>query len=186
MTLRNFRWWGLLVAALCGGVAFGDSLDVDFNQDAFRGAYTLSREAQGIEFDFGWLHSSDDGDVGFAGFHVLGLTGPSTRPIQAGVGGKVFVADDVDSGVAVGLGGYVRYRFQKLERLELGGALYYAPDVLSFSDATKYFEVSVQASYLVHERAAVLLGLRSVTAEFENGMKSHVDDGIHVGVRLNF
>ena len=52
MKLRNFRWWGLLLAASCSGVAFGDTLDIDFNQDAFRGAYTLSREAQGIEFDF--------------------------------------------------------------------------------------------------------------------------------------
>lgn len=177
----------LLATLLCGGTAYGDAIEVDFNSDAFRAAYTFVQEQKGLEYDFAWLHGSEEGDVGSAGLHVLGLTGTHDSPLVAGVGGKLLLIDaDSDSGAAAALGGYLQYRFKSLDRLELRAQAYYAPDVLGFSGVESYVELGVRAEYEIHERASVYLGWRTVSADFDDSPSSDVDDGVHIGLRLDF
>jgi len=188
MTLRKGRILSIVAVAIAITVPAGaDEVGLDFNADALRAGYTFEREERGMEFDASWLHHSDNGDVGALGFHLGGLAGTSKHPVEAGVGAKFFLIDgETESGVAVGLGGHLRYRFSRLNRLRLDGHLYYAPSALAFSDVNDYLDMGVSAAYLVHERAAVYVGARLVRVDFENTPSIDLDDGLHLGLRLNF
>lgn len=172
---------------LSAGAAHADKVDLDFNADAFRAAYTLTREASGIEYDFSWLHDSDEGDVGAVGLHVLGLTGSQSSPWEAGIGGKLFFVDtDDDTGGALGLGGYLDHRFAQLDWLAVGGHAYYAPDALGFSGLESLLHAGIRAGFVVHERAIINVGLRLVKVDFKDVRSTDVDEGFNIGLRLVF
>ena len=179
--------WVVAIAIAFAAPASADEIVLDFNADALRAGYTFEREGRGMEFDVNWLHHPDNGDVGAVGFHLGGLAGTSKYPIEASVGGKFFLIDGkIESGSALGLGGHFRYRFSRPDRLRFDGHLYYAPSSLAFSGVDDYLDVGVSAAYLVHERAAVYVGARLVRVDFENLPSVDLDDGLHVGLRLNF
>lgn len=164
------------------------ALDVSFNADVFKVGFSFPAFNRAA-VDASWLHSEDDGEVVGIGLFRTGLASPGANPVKAGLGAKLVYGDPDkggSSGGSIALGGYFRWVFPNFDRIGIGGELYYAPGVLSFSDTDTYDEESIYVSYDIMQDAWVYLGLRHVQMKFEDDPDVTFDTGVHLGVRLSF
>ena len=170
-------------------LATADSaFDVGLSDDSVRVGYGSFWERHELHFGANWLHHEDDGDVVDVGLHALGVVGQGKSELDLGIGGRVFWVDIANrSGQALGLGVVAAYTIPPVPRLRLAGTLHYAPDIVAFSDLEKYYEASLSVSFLVVDRAQIYVGYRVAKAEVEGvAGRLEVDDGGHVGIRIEF
>ena len=174
---------------LCCPLAVANGLDLNVNNDAVRltADFDLSNN---LVVDGSWLHHQDRGNVLGAGLHLTGAATGGSNPVHAGLGGRLLWVDsDVgnrDDGQVLAIGGFVTYTLPDYNRFVVGGSLYYAPDVLSFGDATRYTEYNAWAGYSVLRQGQVYLGVRGVSADFKRSDSVTIDTGLHLGLRLRF
>jgi hypothetical protein len=184
---RCLAFLGLLA---CSPLALAaNELDLNVTNKAVR--VTIGSElTNNMLIDGSLYYHEDRGNIFGAGFHVTGAATGGRNPLQAGLGGRLLRIDSKvrgrGDGFAVPLGGFVNYTLPEYDRFVVGGSLYYAPDVLSFSDVTKYWEYNAWAGYMVLRQGLVYLGLRSIKADFEDSPRVTFDTGIHFGLRLRF
>jgi hypothetical protein len=178
---------GLLLATL-GAPARAAEVDLSVNADAARLAVGVPI-GNNLLVDGSWLYHSDHGYVVSAAGHVTGAAS-GADPLWAGVGLRLsYVNNDRGSqedGVALGMGGFLRYTLPQYDRISFGGALYFAPGVLSFGDVDKLYDVEVWAGYSVIKDADVYLGWRKVEADFNDDGSKSMDSGLHIGLRARF
>jgi hypothetical protein len=191
------RLKGLLGALLmCGasGAAQAEIFDLSVGDNSFRAALygPLSRiggQSEG-QYDVGVIvrpKREDDLLIVHAGALLTGDTGMRNFELAAGLGVRaVYIGRDRDSGGAVAPGGQLEARFPGYERIGFSIYGYYAPEVLSFGEFDEYYEVGVGVDYQVLKTASVYLGYRNVNVEIEDGPKVTADNGLHVGLRLEF
>jgi hypothetical protein len=67
----------------------------------------------------------------------------------------------------------------------LGGALYYAPSVLSFKDADDYFETRIHLDAEPIDNARIEVGYRQIDTNLKNRSVTY-NDSWYFGVRLDF
>jgi hypothetical protein len=191
------RLKGLLGALLIGatsGVAHAEIFDLSVGDNSFRAALygPLSRIASQSEgqYDVGVIvrpKREDDLLIVHAGALLTGDTGMRNFELAAGLGVRgVYIGRDRDSGGAVAPGGQLEARFPGYERIGFSIYGYYAPEVLSLGEFDEYYEVGVGVDYQVLKNASVYLGYRNVNVEIEDGPKLTADNGLHVGLRLEF
>lgn len=188
-----FRWLhraalgAMLVAAVS---AHADRLDLDLNGDAARLTYAHPFEARKTSLDASLLHHQDRGDVLAVGFHITGNAATQERPVNAGLGGRLYYADadglQDGSGGALAVGGFFDAKIPNYNRFGVGGHAYFAPDVLAFGDATQVIDISVHASYAVLRQGDVYVGVRNVNVDYDEAGSRTFDTGFHIGFRLNF
>ena len=170
------------------GAAGANELDINFHSDAvrFTGAWDVTGQ---LRADAGWMHHTDDGDVGHIGIHLVDLATGGTQPITAGLGGR-FVYFDSDrrnrSGGAVPLGGFLRFNLADADRFHVGGYGYWAPSVLSFANGDGYRELGAFVGYEVLRQGSVYLGWRNIHVDFDNRPSVTIDSGFHLGLRIRF
>jgi len=177
------------MSAVCAPV-FADEADLSFNSDALRVQYVHELQASGLNVDAGWLHHTDNGEVLHVGLHLVDLASSGPDKLQAGLGGRIVYTNGDSSkqdGFAVPIGGFVRFTPQAMDRLSIGGSLYYAPGILAIGDMDKYQEYTFKVSYNVLREADVYIGARYVRGEYDKGApKSLFDTGMHIGLSLRF
>jgi hypothetical protein len=185
------RAWILAVCFLAAtGSARGNSLDLGINDNTVRvaGAFTPTVD---LEVQASWLHNQDRGDVASIGLFQVGFASSGNQPIEAGLGAKAVFTDadnnvGAGSGSSVALGAFGRWVIPGADRVAVGGELYLAPGVLSFSDQDGYREANVYVSYDVLKTTWIYLGYRYVKANFDNRPNVTFDDQFNVGFRMNF
>ena len=179
----------VLVLALIPAAGFAGELDLNLNADAVRVSLAGRLTDTKLRIDGGWLHEQDRGNVGHVGLHLVGEASTGPQPLIAGVGGR-FVYLDSDRGNAdgygLGVGGFVRYTVPTQNRVELGGWIYFAPEILMGGDAEEYFEFDVYAGYSILRDALLYIGYRDISADFEQRSGVTMDSGGHIGFRLKF
>jgi hypothetical protein len=186
-------WIGSLVAGgallVVTAPARADSLSLDLNDDAARVTFERPFAASKTRIDGSWLHHQERGDALSLGLHITGNAASQARPVNAGLGGRVYYVNadraDVD-GVVLAVGGFVDGKLPNYDRIGFGAHVYFAPDVLAFGDASQFTDLSVHASYSVLRQGEVYLGLRNVQGEFDNRGDVTIDTGLMLGFRLNF
>ncbi len=90
--------------------------------------------------------------------------------LRIGIGFKLnYSSADSYDFVSLPLGLEARYRlpFETIVPLYIGSKLYYAPSVLSFSDADSYFEWKANLDIEVIERGLITLGYRYINTDYE-------------------
>lgn len=184
------RWLFLLpILALSPLAAAASGVDLNVNDKAARVTVEMQLRRD-IVVDASIYHHDDRGDVFGVGLHAIGAATGGPNPLRAGLGARLFRIDSSilgeDSGTALPLGGFMNYRIPGYDRFSVGGSLYYAPDVLSFSDVRKYWEYNAWAAYDVFRAGQVYLGVRGMKADFEDSAEVTFDTGLHVGLRLRF
>ncbi|MEK9133863.1 MAG: YfaZ family outer membrane protein [Pseudomonadota bacterium] len=183
MRLRIFL---AAVAAGFSAPVLADSLDINLNNDSVQAIYATDwRKA---EFNAGFLSNSDQNDwVASMGLLASGEKQTSEMRTEAGLGGKVYVADVSNKDVlALGLGGQFSVHPNNVP-VGFGGYLYYAPDVITFMDGKKFWEWGVRAEFeVVKKTANIYVGYRKVRADLDNNTNVTVDSGGHVGVKISF
>ena len=169
---------------------FADQLDLSFNADALRLQYVYDVKSGGLNFDAGWLYNSDDGDVLHGGIHLVDLASSGRDKLEAGIGGRfVYTNGDLSkqSGFAVPIGGFVRFTPQAMNRLSLGGSLYFAPNILSLGDVKQYQEYTIRVSYNVLRQADLYVGARYVRGDYKKSVPdAYYDTGMNIGMTLRF
>lgn len=183
MHLRFFL--ALLSTFFCTPI-LADALDINLNDDAVQASYTTNwRNAQ---LNFGILSNTDQHDwVASVGLLALGEKQTGDGRTEAGLGGKIYLADAANKDIlALGLGGQFRV-FPNNGPVGFGGFLYYAPDIVTVLDGEKFWEWGARIELEVIKRTAnVYLGYRKVRADLDNNTRVTVDSGIHLGVRISF
>jgi hypothetical protein len=184
------RYLPLAAALACSPLAAtAAGLDLSVSDKAARAIVDFEL-SNNLVVDGSILHHQDRGEVYGAGLHVVGLATGGPQPVKAGLGGRLlWVNSDVgarDDGFVLPLGGWVTYVVPDYDRFTLGGSLYYAPDVLSFGDASRYTEYNFWGAYDVTRQAKVYLGVRGIEADFDGSSSQRLDTGLHVGMKLRF
>ncbi len=191
----NQAWLALclcLVAGTASAQTVGKALDINLNSDSARLGFAWRLGNPNYLVDVGWLYDQDDGDVVHASFHLVDAAASPGTPLQAGLGLRlVYSRPDpgfVGDGTALALGGFARYTLPNADRFNIGGYLYYAPDVTSFGDKEEYFEVGARVGYNVIRDADIYIGLRRIEAQYKEPWNDSFtfDSGLHAGFEFRF
>jgi hypothetical protein len=177
-----------LVVLLCNP-AYAGEVDFSFNSDAFRAFYIHDFKNNDLQSDFGLLYSDDNGSVVNVSLYLSGFASDGASPVQAGIGGRTGWVDgdkSGQSGAPLAIGGYLKYTFNRLNRVSLRGDVWFAPEILSFGDLDKYQDYSVRLGYNILKQADIYIGLRYVKGDFDNGSKAEFDDGANIGFSIQF
>lgn len=168
-----------------GALAANGAIDLSLSSDSVRAAYGAAWQTTSLDFEVGWLHNQDDGDVVDLSLHAFGVVGRNDS-LDLGVGGRTLWVDaDTGDGAAIALGMIAAWSVPRAPRLRLGASAHYAPDVVAFGDLEEYLQAGLSVSFLVVDRAQIYVGYRLVEVEFEDVPGSfEVDDSVHVGVRI--
>ncbi len=168
--------------------AVAHEVDLSLNSDAFRVTYA-NEAGDGLRLEGGWLHDADKGDVAHAGFLVTGDASSGGQNLTAGVGVRLAYLDAEGSqreGYALGIGGQARWVIPRYDRFAVSGEGYWAPDVLSGGDATRYLDGTVRVGYSVTRQADVYVGARYTRADYDERPDVLFDTGLHAGFNLRF
>ena len=184
------RFLFAFVLTLSTTLSLADSVDINVNDDAARIIFTRPFKQDTLQWDAGWLNHQDRGDVAHLGFHLKGKATIVEPEINAGLGGKFFWHSPdrttSDDGWSLALGGFFRFTIPQANRFGVGGHLYFAPDVLSFSDAEEFREVEIHVSYNVIQDADIYIAYRNIQAEYDDGSEVTFDTGFNIGIRVRF
>lgn len=192
--MRRIALVGLL-AGLATLPAHAGQLDLNLNDDAAYAQFgwAINQGQPGtLNGEAGLYYTTDDVYVGNVGLMVVGETGSSDNPLEAGVGVKVLGIhadngrDDFDTaGLAPGLA--LRYYPAAVNRLVIGGRVHYAPNVVTFGDADSVLEAQARVEYQIIPQAFAYVGYRHLEVEPETGAEDYeLDEGGHVGIRILF
>jgi len=196
--MRKSFLGAVVLAGMCltAPVSFAESntiIDLNVNGDAVRGRLALTNQDEnntGGQVDVGYLYIDTDTSENLGVLHggILATGDASgTGNLIVGVGGRGYLFDaDNSDGAAIGLGGSLRATMPGFNRLGLGGHLYFAPDILAFSDVEEFFEYGLRADYEVLRNATVYAGFRQVKVQVTGAGDETIDSGFHGGLQLSF
>ena len=177
------------LAFLCQPAMAGHQVDLGLNSDALRLVYTYAMSESPVLLDGGWMYHSDNGNVVHVGVNLSDVASSGSKELVGGLGARVaYQKGDLtgQDGLAVPIGGFLMYTPARFNRFTLGFAAYFAPDVLSMGDSTRYQDYTLRFAYNVMRQADIYLGARYVRGDYKNASDAYYDTGMHVGLTLRF
>ncbi len=191
--MKSYQAVLTVALSLFGGLASAQTshraFDINVNDDAVRAALFLRAGNPKLLADLGWLHHQTKGDAIHLGIHLVDAASNGQDPLQAGIGVRFVYTEPDDvlvDGSALALGGFVRYVLPSANRINIGGYLYYAPDVVSFGDVREYYDVGARVGYNVVRDADIYLGVRTTKADYGGPGRYSFDTGLHIGFEIRF
>ena len=193
------RAFAVSLLLLATAPAHAAGLDINLSDQALRGAFSGSLtdvfpRVSGL-YEFGVLLGDEDGrsfQQAHAGMLVTGDAGAQQANVTAGLGGRIAFlnGDDVNggdmSGGALALGGMIEARLPAFNRIGVIAYAYGAPKASSFGNYESYLEYAVALDYQVLRNASLYAGYRQLKVDVEDIGNGSVDNGWHLGLRLNF
>jgi hypothetical protein len=194
----------ILLALLCticvagGSVAADGDFELNINTSDVEALFYFKPQPREIPMGFGggFLYSEDNEDYWIVNLNVSVVDEVFVPALELGVGlqgvfGEVdFPNRDFDiAGLPFQfIAGYdlrksrINWPVSFLTHLE------YAPSILSFSDTDDYFRFTINGYFHINYFAAVFVGYRNLTIDFEDGSASdELTDGAgYLGIRLSF
>ncbi len=188
------RVFTILWLSLAASAAQAETLDVNLSNKALRGDFSGPLSSVfprlGGAYDLGALIGEEDSrnfKQAHLGVLVTGDAGAREANVTAGLGGRIALLDvEKVSGGALALGGRIEARIPAFNRLGVMAYLYGAPRASSFGDLDGYLEYAMAVDYQVLKQASVYAGYRQLKLDVENFGTATVDNGLHLGLRLNF
>lgn len=131
---------------------------------------------------------NDDGDLAVYGRFIRqgAVVG---YPVRLGAGASAYavrVDDTEDDALALALTGIAEYDLPTVYRTTLAVDLSMAPDITTVGDAKKVIDARFQVNLDIGEHATAFVGYRLLEVETDGDGHEHIEDSIHVGVRLAF
>jgi hypothetical protein len=187
MRLHRIALFLALASAVCGAQA-ADTLDFNLASNAVAADFSTSLTETGVEGSLGFLHHTDRVDLFDAGLDVVGNASPVGSPLIFGVGGKFFYISPKgeDNGEALAIGAHFRYTWPYFNRFAIAGELYYAPNIVAFQSADRFWEGRLTANYQILRNADAYMGYRYVSASFDGRPSATLDSSVILGISLTF
>ena len=139
---------------------------------------------QGLGVTAGFLHHSDNGNLGSLGLQVSQQVNAG---LNASLGGKLFfVQNDTRNASALALGGQVDMALPGAAQLHVGLHAWYAPQVTSFNGADNLHDIGVSVSYRVLGNAEVFAAYRRVRIDYDREGGKTIQSGPLFGIKLFF
>jgi YfaZ precursor len=146
--------------------------------------YTSQPIGQGLEVTAGFLHHSDNGNLGTFGLQASQQVNPG---LAGSVGGKlVFIQNDIKNAWALALGGQADWAVPSIPQLHVGVQAWYAPGVTSFNGADSLYDIGTSVSYRVLNNAEVFAAYRRVRVEYDQKGGKTIQSGPVFGMKLFF
>lgn len=194
-TMKRATCAGLLVLLSAGAQA--EVFDASIAEDTLRvsviGPLSGFTDVEKGEYDVGLIagdveDAQDDSFIsGHAGFLLTGDAGARNADVVAGLGARLQYLDgDGDQGGGLVLGGQVRVKLPQATRVRFNAYGYYGPNASIFGDLDQFAELSVSVGYEILRDAELYLGYRYIEVGLDEGPDVDVEDGLHVGIRLDF
>lgn len=185
--IKHFSAISVLCILFASVQARADILGVDISNDAVAANYMLDM-GQGFYAGGGIMHEEDTGEVVSLDLMAQDDLRSGEHTFTAGVGGKifgVFTDGGGGDGGSLALGGFVNYTIPTLKALSAHGELFYGPSVTSVNevDGIVWYVAGLQLEVI--ERARLFAGYRKIRAKYDGG-SADLDEGLNVGVRLEF
>ena len=175
--------------------ARADALDINLSSDVAQFQYIapMGNVGQGkSEGHAGFLYNDKDNLLVDAGVLVSNEgDSPALASIGIGIKGVAAKIEKNDS-AALALGGQIRITPADDRKFAIVARVYFAPDIVTFGDAEKYYEAIVRAEYNIMQNASAYVGYRKITFDVDLPSPAQgteeldLDEGIHVGVRIAF
>lgn len=163
-------------------MAGANGLSLGVSDDVVDASLNVAPMGDQGSMELRWLHNDrKDRDVLSAGFFVNG----NRAEFSGRLGVKGFWAEvNHDDGYGIALGGDLSLAVNNTVSLLASG--YWGPGSLSFSDVEGYTEWAVGANISVFENASVSLTYGSIKVDTERYDDKSVDDGLKIGLKLNY
>lgn len=200
MTGLNVRFLaGLgLVCVLVAAPARAEVFDASIGEDSLRlgvnGPLSRLFAVDKGEYDIGGVYGDieDFDSEDFLSLHAgATLTGDAGATDGAkftgGLGARLqYINADHENGGALALGGNLRLKLLNADRLRFNANLWYGPDPASFGDIDEFMEYGVSIGYELLRDAEIYIGYRKIEVGIDGGPDVDLEDGAHIGVRLEF
>jgi len=178
-------------------------LGVISNANAQTASITLSEKSAQVGYGFlvggsnygrtelraDFLYNSDDSYLVDTSLLVFDEVGSKIKGLVAGLGGKLYggsINDNQYEMLVLGVGGMIRYSIPQNPRIILGIDGYYAPEIVSFIDADRFYETAARLEYEVLPKASAYLEYRKFYLDPDDAKGGSFEDGFRVGMELNF
>ena len=136
-------------------------------------------------------HSGNEEDslASYVALNFLMRREIADRGLYIGLGVKLNAtknADD-DNFISIPLGAQIDYRIPASDLIPMyvGASLYYAPSVLSLSDADNFLEYRIHFDVEVIKNGAVTIGYRSIDTNYDEGSFSY-NKSLYAGFKFAF
>ena len=184
---------GMLLLTAVSTSAVADNIDINARDKAIRGTYAMdltSRGYNGLTADFGFLYNEDKKQLNdtlvHAGLMVSGENWSQSGTFDISIGGRLIYAAPTNNDLSA-LAFGAKLRFSPVNRLGIGGAIFYAPSITSFMDADSYTETSLRLDYQILPQAFVYIGHRKIEVDINGGANNvELDEGVHLGFKMLF
>lgn len=196
MPISRFTLQSLVAATLLGlcSIASAEVFDASLSQDTVRIAVNgpLSRlfAVDKGEYSLGVVGGEIDDFPSDNFFSLHGgvmLTGEAAPNLEAGLGARLqYVDADSADGGSLALGGQLRLKLLQADRLRFNAGAWYGPKASTSGDFDEFTELSASVGYEVLRDAELYVGYRSIEVGIDNGPSVDLEDGAHVGIRLQF
>jgi len=183
----------LLLAVSFGFISVGhaQTASISLSENSAQLNYSLLVGGQSYgrsEFGTGVYFDSNDKYLVEAGLQVVDEAGSKAPGLTVGLGGKFYGAKVPDNDMlALGIGGHMRLAIPGAERFAIRGDAYYAPNIVSFMDAARFWEYAIRGEFEVLQQAAAFIEFRTFAAKLDQGGHT-VDIGRsgRLGLRIDF
>lgn len=167
------------------------SIEASLNNESIQ--FELDKPLAGtsnLHVNAGLLYTEQHDD-GSSNVLTTGFQGVETdnRTYRAAVGARLYAysAPNSNSGAALSFGGLFYHVLPGASHVSLGGYGWVAPKVTSFGDTEYIYEFGGRIAYRVIQNTDVFLGYRNLYLKSDDGsFKDAIEDGFHIGFRLNF
>lgn len=184
--MRKIVATALLSSTAFATVANANDIYMDFNSDTFHFRFDATHASNGIQYSGQALFTSEQGQVFSGGLWTKSKMG-NNGALTGGLGGKIYGIDDKSNTYfALGLGGNLNYSFAEVSGLSLRAALYYAPSMVISSDYDNVTDVTLEMAYSLFENGEIYGGFRQLQSDHSNNYTHKMDDGAHIGIKLQF
>ncbi len=183
----------LLISATASSTFAARSIEANLSEDTAQAEFdTLLPKTSNLYVNASLLYTEENsnssalvGTVGFQGVET------DNAPYRAAVGGRLYLYDYGSlNGAAIAVGGVFYHTIPGAQRLSAGGYAWYAPQVTSFGDTERIYEVGGRIAFRVIQNTDIFAGFRYLRLKNEKSGNTRFDDalekGPHVGFRLNF
>lgn len=180
----------LLTAGILGAsvVNAASTAGVSLTNETVKGDVNFDMGTFGVDAGVAY-----DKDESFTATHIgVNVQDADTSgPLQVGIGARVYgidadVENNSDLSMALALGGWYRYTLPQANRISIYGSIYYAPEVLSFTNLDHMYTYEFRAEYMTMRNARAYISYGKTVAVYENNSRVEANKGFAIGAMVDF